>query len=71
MLKHSAALIVQTYVPVSFSRTCSINNVPFVELSRRSCAGIVTLSLVQIKLWIVEIELNVLLVHLKRTLDPL
>ena len=58
-------------MPVSFSRTCSINNVPFVELSRRSGAGIVTLSLVQIKLWTVEMELNVLLVHLKRTLDPL
>ena len=49
-----------------------MNNVPFVESSRRSCAGIVTLSLVQIKLWIkVDIELNVLSVHLKRTLDPL
>ena len=45
--------------------------VPSVKLIHTTGAGIVTLSLVQIKLWIVEIELNVLLVHLKRTLDPL
>ena len=71
VLKYPSASSLQVYFPASFCRTCAINKVPLAALSRGSIAGIVTLSLTQVKLLMPVNELKSLLVHRKRRGSPL